>query len=84
MLFFAFNKHTVLWIISEISKLQVREKPIEYIGMHLFFFDFVQLTLFNYLQTFLKILKPVQFLINNQLRDSLHPTLALFLLILTG
>lgn len=84
MLFFAFNKYTVLWIISEISELETREKSIEDIGMDFLLFDFMQLTLFNHLQTFLKIFNPVQFLIDDQLRDSLHPTFRFFILIFTG
>lgn len=84
MLFFAFNKHTVLWIIPKISKLKVREKSIEDIGMYFLLFDFMQLTLFNYLQAFLKVFNPIQFLIDDQLSDGFHPTLPFLILILTG
>ena len=84
MLLFAFYKYAILWIIPKICELKVREEPVEYIGMHFFLFDLMQLALFDNLQTFLKIFHPVQFLIHNQLRYSLHPTLSLLLLILTG
>lgn len=84
MLFFAFYQYTVLWIVTKISDLQVREKSVEYIWMYFFFFDLMKLTLFNDLQALLKIFNPVQFFINNQLRYCLHPTLSLLLLILAG
>lgn len=47
MLFLALNKHAILWVLSEVGELQVREESIEDVGVDFLLLDLMQLTLFN-------------------------------------